>query len=97
MYESEIKIQEEKSEFQELLKLALIRTFRAIPFLLGVVTIVFILFRILPGDVAKELAGKYPTPERLALIRIKWGLDKSAVEQYIIFLQKLGEFRYKKI
>lgn len=89
MYESDKKILEEKSEFQQFLKFTLKRSIRAIPVLLGVVTIVFILFRILPGDVAKELAGKYPTPEKLELIRLKWGLDKSPIEQYLIFLQKL--------
>lgn len=65
------------------------RSLRAIPVLLGIVTIIFILFRVLPGDVAKELAGKYPTPEKLELIRQKWGLNKSPIDQYFIFLEKL--------
>ena len=89
MQELKTETLEVKSDFQEFLKFALKRMIRAIPVILGIVTIVFILFRILPGDVAKELAGKYPTEEKLRLIRIKWGLDKPAWEQYIIFLQKL--------
>ncbi|MHA1973211.1 MAG: ABC transporter permease [Candidatus Hodarchaeales archaeon] len=77
------------SEFREFLVFSLKRMVRAIPVLLGIVTIIFILFRILPGDVAKELAGKYPTPEKIALIKQKWGLDKPAIVQYFIFLEKL--------
>lgn len=78
-----------RSDFREFLKFAIKRMLRAIPVLLGIVTIVFILFRVLPGDVAKELAGKYPTPEKIAAIKRKWGLDRPAWVQYVIFLQKL--------
>ncbi len=78
-----------ESDFRDFLKFVIKRAFRAIPVILGIVTIVFILFRVLPGDVAKELAGKYPTPEKIAAIERKWGLDKPTWEQYIIFLQKL--------
>ncbi|UCG04056.1 MAG: ABC transporter permease [Candidatus Heimdallarchaeota archaeon] len=78
-----------QSDFRDFLKFALKRMLRAIPVLLGIVTIVFILFRVLPGDVAKELAGKYPTPEKIAAIKRKWGLDRPAWEQYLIFIQKL--------
>jgi peptide/nickel transport system permease protein len=65
------------------------RLIRAIPVLFGIVLIVFIIFRVIPGDVAKVLAGKYPTPEKIAAINAKWGLDKPDHEQFLIFLQKL--------
>ncbi|MFX0182398.1 MAG: ABC transporter permease [Candidatus Hodarchaeota archaeon] len=87
--ETEELTPETKSEFQDFLKFAFKRILRAIPVLIGITVIIFILFRILPGDVAKELAGKYPTEEKLAAIRRKWGLDRPAWEQYIIFLQRL--------
>lgn len=82
----EIKV---KSDFHNFLMFAIKRTMRAIPVMFGITLIVFLLFRALPGDVAKELAGKYPTPEKIAAIEKKWGLDKPIWDQYIIFLQKL--------
>jgi peptide/nickel transport system permease protein len=87
--ETEELTPETKSEFQAFLKFAFKRMLRAIPVLIGITVIIFILFRVLPGDVAKELAGKYPTEEKLAAINRKWGLDRPAWEQYLIFLQKL--------
>ena len=83
------KIESYTETTTDFLKFAVKRILRAIPVLIGVATIVFILFRLLPGDVANTLAGKDPRPEKLELIRQKWGLDKPAWEQYIIFMQKL--------
>ncbi len=89
MAEPTSELPETESDFHDFLKFVFKRIIRAIPVLLGIVTIIFVLFRILPGDVAKELAGKYPTPEKIAAIERKWGLDKPAWVQYIIFIQKL--------
>ena len=78
-----------KSKFHDFLKYTVKRILRAIPVVLGIVTIVFFLFRIIPGDPAKMLAGRIPSADRIAEIRKKWGLDRPWWEQYIIFLQKL--------
>lgn len=83
------KKQTSSESSSDFLKFAAKRILRAIPVLIGVATIVFILFRLLPADVANILAGKDPRPEKLELIRRKWGLDKSAWEQYLIFMQRL--------
>ncbi|MHA2224098.1 MAG: ABC transporter permease [Candidatus Hodarchaeales archaeon] len=80
---------EMKSEFQDFLKFAIKRILRALIVIWGVMTIVFVLFRLLPGDVATTLAGKDPRPEKVVLIRHKWGLDKPAWEQYLIFMTKV--------
>ncbi|MFW9780453.1 MAG: ABC transporter permease [Candidatus Heimdallarchaeota archaeon] len=83
-------ISQPKVEQHEFLKFAIKRCLRAIPVVLGIVTIVFILFRmLLPGDPAAQMAGKFPTPELVRKIRQKWGFDKPIWDQYIIFLQKL--------
>ena len=60
----------------------------AIPLILAVLTIVFLMLRIgLPGDPAVIIAGDRATPELIEQIRINLGLDKSIIEQYFIFLK----------
>ena len=48
--------------------------------------IVFALFYIAPGDVAQRLAGKQATPETIALIKARLGLDQSLLHQYGHFI-----------
>src|SRR3954466_13540157 len=47
-----------------------------IPIVLGVVLITFVLFTYVARDPARQYAGKFATPESLAGIRHKMGLDK---------------------
>ena len=61
----------------------------ALPVLLGLSIIVFVILRIIPGDPAVMLAGPNATGEQLALIRARLGLDENVVTQYYIFL---GEY-----
>lgn len=44
--------------------------------------IVFVALRILPGDAATVMAGVRATPERVALLRSRMGLDRPALVQY---------------
>jgi peptide/nickel transport system permease protein len=44
--------------------------------------LVFGLFYIAPTDVARRMAGRQATPETIAMIRHRLGLDRSVVEQY---------------
>ena len=48
--------------------------------------VVFAGVRALPGDPALALAGEEATPETVAAIRERLGLDRSLVEQYLRFL-----------
>ena len=43
--------------------------------LFGVVTVVFILFNILPGDPARMMLDQNENSEQLALIKKKYGFD----------------------
>lgn len=61
-----------------------------IPQLLGVITLVFILLRLLPGDPAYVIAGPVATPENIASIRQNLGLDKPILTQYFIYLKGLA-------
>lgn len=62
----------------------------AIPLILAIVTIVFVMLRIaVPGDPASVLAGDRATPEMIEAIRKDLGLDRPVPEQYVIFLTRL--------
>lgn len=65
------------------------RLLLAIPTLLGVVTIVFISVRMLPGDPARVVAGLQATPAELAQVRHQLGLDQPLPVQYLHYLGAL--------
>ena len=44
--------------------------------------IIFVLLRLLPGDIARVLGGTEATPERIEALRADLGLDRSFFEQY---------------
>jgi peptide/nickel transport system permease protein len=52
------------------------RVLYAVPITFGVMVITFLLFRIVGGDLSRELAGKMATPELIAEIRHEYGWDK---------------------
>lgn len=51
--------------------------------------VVFALFFIAPNDVARTLAGRQATPETVALISHRLGLDQSLWKQYLDFVGRL--------
>lgn len=51
------------------------------------ISTVFVLIRMAPGDPAAAYAGPLATTEDLAKIRAAFGLDRSVVEQYLLFLK----------
>ena len=58
--------------------------------LFGVVTIVFLLFSVLPGDPARMMLDQKEDPEQLALIRKNLGLDQPIWKQYVYYLNDLS-------
>lgn len=66
------------------------RLAQAIPVILGVVLVSFILTRALPGDPAAYFAGDAATPESIEATRVKLGLDKSMPEQFALYLWDLA-------
>ena len=62
----------------------------AIPVVLIVATIVFLLLRLSPGDPATILAGDTATPEIVAGIRADLGLDRPLPVQYVIWLEEMA-------
>ena len=69
-------------------KVILRRTAAGVATLLLVSILVFIGTSVLPGDVAQILLGQMATPETLAALRAKLGLDQPA---YIRYFQWLGD------
>lgn len=58
--------------------------------LFGVVTVIFLLFNILPGDPARMMLDQREDSEQLANIRKKYGFDKSQTKQYFYYLNDLS-------
>ncbi|MBL8697420.1 MAG: ABC transporter permease [Alphaproteobacteria bacterium] len=62
------------------------RLLSAAPTLLAVLTAVFIIVRIIPGDPALTVLGDQATPQALAALREKLGIDKALHLQYVDFI-----------
>lgn len=58
--------------------------------LFGVVTVVFLLFNILPGDPARMMLDQNENPEQLLAVKKKYGFDKSLTTQYLLYLNDLS-------
>ncbi len=54
----------------------------------GVLTLVFFLTKLIPGDAASVAAGRTATPEQVEQARIALGLDKPVLQQYVDFVVK---------
>src|SRR5436853_5229750 len=65
-----------------MLLMVLKRLLIAVPSLIGVVIVTFLLTRALPGDPAAYFAGPAATKEAVEQIRVKLGLDKPLVVQF---------------
>ena len=58
--------------------------------LYGVVTVIFFLFTVLPGDPARMMLDQNEDPEQLAVIKKKYGFDKPIAVQYCYYLNDLS-------
>ncbi len=60
----------------------------------GVITIIFLVVRVVPGDPASVLLGTFATPELVAEQRAKMGLDSPLLVQYGLFIRQaaLGDW-----
>jgi len=66
------------------------RLLLAIPSLIGVVIVTFLLTRALPGDPAAYFAGPAATEEAIAQIRKQLGLDQSLPRQFVRYIGDLA-------
>lgn len=70
------------------------RLFYGLLVLWGVITVVFLLFNLLPGDPARMLMGQRGDHEAVQAIKKELGLDKPPFTQYLIFLNDLSPLSY---
>lgn len=70
------------------------RAFEAIPAVIGVSILVFLLIHLIPGDPANAILGERATEEAAAEIRTQLGLDKPLHQQYVIWIGNIlrGDF-----
>jgi peptide/nickel transport system permease protein len=61
------------------------RLISSVPVLLGVIILVFILVRIIPGDPCTATYGEKATPALCAAFEVRYGLDKPIPEQFVIY------------
>src|SRR6266536_2502274 len=58
--------------------------------MVGAVTILFLIVRLTPGDPAYIMLGDYATPELVAVVRERYGLDKSLPTQYLTYVTNIA-------
>lgn len=71
--------------------------------MLGVISLIFVLFNILPGDPARMMLGQNADQESIDMIHKELGLDKSLGIRYLVYLNDLspvgidkeGDFGFK--
>ena len=73
-----------------MLMMILKRVMMAVPSLIGVVIVTFLLTRALPGDPAAYFAGPAATTEAIQQIRVKLGLDKPLYIQFVRYVEDLA-------
>lgn len=62
------------------------RTIQAIPVIVGISIVSFVLIRMVPGDPIRTMLGPRATDEAVAILRARYGLDQPIPVQYLTFL-----------
>lgn len=60
-----------------------------VPVLFGITLLVFLFLQLIPGDPAQAILGERGTPEQLAALREKLGLNKPLYVQYLTFVKNI--------
>ncbi|QJP13592.1 ABC transporter permease [Starkeya sp. ORNL1] len=66
------------------------RLMTAVPSIIGVIIVTFLLTRVLPGDTAAYFAGPAATPQAIAEIKTKLGLDQPLPVQFLAYVKDLA-------
>jgi peptide/nickel transport system permease protein len=67
---------------------AIRRGLTIVPVLLGVSVLVFSFIHLIPGDPALTMLGERATPEKVADVRARLGLDRPIWQQYALYIGK---------
>ncbi|MDA7948558.1 MAG: ABC transporter permease [Hyphomicrobiaceae bacterium] len=66
-----------------------VRLLSLIPSLFGLILLTFIMLHAVPADPVTSLAGENASPEQVAELRARFGLDKPLVEQFGIYVWQI--------
>lgn len=66
------------------------RLLQMIPITLGILTLIFSLIHLIPGDPAVQIAGEGARPEDIEAVRKALGLDEPLLSQYLHYLTRLA-------
>lgn len=61
------------------------------PQLVGILLVSFLLVKLIPGDPAVLMLGPFATPDALARLRAELGLDRTLIEQFLIYLWNVAQ------
>ncbi|PIE35242.1 hypothetical protein CSA56_04960 [candidate division KSB3 bacterium] len=67
-----------------------------IPTLWGVVTVVFFMLALAPGDPARLMLGSASSKDDVEILRHELGLDKPLVTQYLLYLGRVARLDFGK-
>ncbi len=67
-----------------------------LPTLFGVVTLVFFMIALSPGDPARVMLGERASKEKIEKLRADLGLDKPLIQQYGIYLKNVAHLDFGK-
>jgi peptide/nickel transport system permease protein len=68
-----------------------VRTISLLPLCVLIVTIAFALLQLVPGDPAIVMLGIDATPERIAEMQVRLGLDRPLLERYLVYLANVAQ------
>lgn len=77
-----------------MLRYGLSKIFYAFLTLLGVISLVFFLFNVLPGDPAQMMLGQNENSAQLAMVKKKYGFDLPISKQYFLYLNDLSPLSF---
>ncbi|HEY5788098.1 MAG TPA: ABC transporter permease, partial [Microlunatus sp.] len=72
-----------------MLRFVVRRILLMIPVLLGLIVLLFIWVRALPGDPARALLGEKATPASIASVNAQYGFDQPLIQQFLIYASQL--------
>ena len=74
-----------------MLKFLVVRSISLLPLCVLIVTIAFALLQLVPGDPAVVMLGIDATPERIAEMQQRLGLDRPFLERYLVYLAHVAQ------
>jgi peptide/nickel transport system permease protein len=67
------------------------RFLQMIPITLGILTLIFSLIHLIPGDPAAQIAGEGASARDIAMVRTSLGLDQPLWKQYVTYITNLAK------